>query len=833
MSFDIRTHLQKLTIDKELPTEWRCVCPTCGGNNLTITKKSGPEGSAKYQCWNGCKVADIRNAIAPLNPSKAIRPKSDRTWVYTDATGKPIIRTRRVDDGQGHRKIWQEYCPNGKWLKRGDENLKKVVMPYNYQAVLEARAKGESVFWVEGEPCVEALASVGLIGTTSIGGSGGYSKYGDYSQVFRGVLLVICPDRDTSGVEYAEGVAHDYPDAQWLYAFPDSPLWHRLPKNGGLDVADWIEDLKRDGGSNDQMRDRILQSVEPQREDKAKAKAETTNRFESSVEHGLNWVTVRNTEDGVKEDRIYIGHHLKGIAKVDTLSADHAGIHLEFQDYERTIRRWTMERGLLAGEGNEPLRELMNRGYQFKRSRKSKLLDYLQELGADLTDKYLLSDQTGWVKDSFLLDNKTYGDKFIKFCSVEPPSDSAFECRGTLEDWQVNVVAHAIGNSRLILVFGIAFAACFTEWLGLEGGGFNLCGESSKGKTTTCLTAASVFGHPERMKHSWHATANGLEGIAWRHNHIMLYLDEMGNGDPKTIGTSAYMLANGTGKIRANRNGNAINEKRWKLLFLSSTEVGLTQKLQESGIPVKAGQEVRIIDIPAIAHSEYGVFEDLGNYDSPKEFAEMLESNAKKYYGTAFDAYIQKLIDAPPNFKGKLQHRFQEFARELTPDGADSTIGRAANRFALAYIGACTASHFGILPIDLEQIEWAIKSVFKDWIDSRGGTDSLELNQALKRIEYLFALNQHSDRIYNLDKLEPQIARNLLAYHNNGKHGDEYLVPTSVFETELCQGVNRAALIAELQRRKWINQPDSKGENSVTRRIGKATQRVYVFKRFW
>jgi putative DNA primase/helicase len=646
---------------------------------------------------------------------------------------------------------------------------------------------------------------------------------------------VICPDRDKPGLKHAEAVAQDYPDAQWLYPFPDSPSWNPLSKDGGWDIADWIDALKLEGLSPERIREQILAAVEPKRGTQPRHNADATNHFESSVEHGLNWVTVRNTEDGIKEDRVYIGNHLKALAKVDSIAADNAGIHLEFQDYEGTIRRWTMPRETLAGEGIEPLRELMKRGYDFRRSKKVKLLDYLHELGVGLTDKYLLSDRTGWVKDSFLLENRTYGDEFLRFRTVEPPTQSALQCQGTLEDWQINVAGHACGNSRLVFALGVAFGAPLTEWLELEGGGFNFVGESSKGKTTACLAAASVFGHPDRLKHSWHATANGLEGIAWSYNHLMLYLDEMGNGDAKTIGTSAYMLANGTGKIRANRNGSVINEKRWKLLFLSSTEVGLTQKLHEAGMPVKAGQEVRIIDIPAIAHPEHGVFENIGNFGTSKEFAEHLELSARQHHGTAFDAYIQRLIDAPADYRTKLQCRLREFAKGLTPKGADSTIGRAANRFALVYIGACTASHFGILPIDLPEIKWAVESVFQAWLNGRGGIGSHDLNQALQRIEHLFVTNQHSDRIYNVADGDRQTVKNLLAYRKTGlaPSETEYLVPPSVFNAEFCQGVNRSALIAQLQGQDWLYPSDNDGKACLLRRIGGKPTRVYVFKEFW
>jgi predicted P-loop ATPase len=265
--FDIRIHLTKLTLHKETSTEWRYICPVCEGNNLTVAKDTGA-----YQCWNGCDVAHIRNAIAPLNPPKLTRPQSSLTWQYTDSEGNPLIQTRRVDDGQGKRKIWQEYLIDGQWqakataaTKAARESAKRAVMPLKWAAGKKAIANGEPIFWVEGESCVEALESIGLIATTSIGGSAGYRKYGDYSQVFRGAKLVICPDRDIAGMKYALEVAKDYPDAQWLYAFPDSPSWRVLSKDGGWDIADWIDELRYERLTNEQVRDRILAAVEPRR----------------------------------------------------------------------------------------------------------------------------------------------------------------------------------------------------------------------------------------------------------------------------------------------------------------------------------------------------------------------------------------------------------------------------------------------------------------------------------------------------------------------------------------------------------------------------------------
>jgi hypothetical protein len=45
------------------------------------------------------------------------------------------------------------------------------------------------------------------------------------------------------GMEHMEIISKDFPDAQWLYAYPESTVWNDLPKDKGLDIADWISDF--------------------------------------------------------------------------------------------------------------------------------------------------------------------------------------------------------------------------------------------------------------------------------------------------------------------------------------------------------------------------------------------------------------------------------------------------------------------------------------------------------------------------------------------------------------------------------------------------------------
>jgi hypothetical protein len=237
--FNILDHIDKLTHHKGD----KYFCPVCGGNNLSIPENADTVG---HKCFNGCEAKSIREAIGPWadRQNKTTQTQQTRQWVYADAAAKPSIRVNRTDDGQGSKTIWQDYQYNGIWTTKAPANTKAqakaTVMPYRYTEVMAAAAKGDLVYWVEGEQCADAMWALGLPATTSIGGSDGYKRYGDCSTVFAGVDLVICPDLDIAGIKYANAIAIDYSTAKWLYAFPDSAEWDDLPKSGGLDVVDWI-----------------------------------------------------------------------------------------------------------------------------------------------------------------------------------------------------------------------------------------------------------------------------------------------------------------------------------------------------------------------------------------------------------------------------------------------------------------------------------------------------------------------------------------------------------------------------------------------------------------
>jgi putative DNA primase/helicase len=558
--------------------------------------------------------------------------------------------------------------------------------------------------------------------------------------------------------------------------------------------------------------------------------------FSSSIETGL--VAVALGEDGKelpdkdgKPKTELIGNHLIVIATLDNPDGNGSAFLLEFKTFKGTIGSWTMPREYMAGDGSLLIQELYKRKYSFVRDKKSMLLDYLSTLGGSIEQEYIITDSSGWVNKSFVLPHKTHGDENLRFREVAPSPDVITEVKGTLQGWKDNVAARCAGNSRLILGLGASFAAPLLPILDIESGGFHLVGGTSQGKTIILSVAASVTGIKD-IPH-WRTTSNGLESVATAFNHLCLPLDEIGQADPKDVGNIAYMLGNGQGKARMTKNLTNRKPKTWKLIFLSSGEVSLGNFMAQANVIQKGGQEVRLPDVPAIPEgSKHGCFETIHEAESGFQFASALEAAVIENRGTALDTFLSRLVIdiADPSSAGNLSKQLHLTAAKLSEGTKDSAIGRVAKRFALVQVALGLAHKYDLLPFDAEQIGWAISECFNAWLASRGGDGSIEMKQAIKRIERLFVTNEISDRIDDLRDGDDSKVRNLLAHRKCDADGDttEFWVPPSVFEKEMCEGVNKTELIGELQKMGWLL-TSTDGRPTVERQKNKKKSRYFIF----
>ncbi len=221
------------------------------------------------------------------------------------------------------------------------------------------------------------------------------------------------------------------------------------------------------------------------------------------------------------------------------------------------------------------------------------------------TETVLLSDRLGWVDgkcQNFLLGN---GTSIGLTRTISLPRDARFSpvpmttC-GTLDLWQQTVSRLAVGNPVLVVAISLAFAGPLLRLLGLEGFGLHLKGRSSTGKTTALTMATSVWGGKNLVR-TWRTTSNALEGTAASADDTLLSLDELGEVSAKDAEAAAYMLGNGQGKGRSTARGNALASSKWKVVFLSTGEISLAERMAEAGIAYMEGQAVRCMISPSMA----------------------------------------------------------------------------------------------------------------------------------------------------------------------------------------------------------------------------------------
>lgn len=395
--------------------------------------------------------------------------------------------------------------------------------------------------------------------------------------------------------------------------------------------------------------------------------------------------------------------------------------------------------------------------------------------------------------------------------------DHALRESGTLEEWQANVGRYAAGNSRLVLALSTAFAAPLLYPTGAESGGFHFRGASSTGKSTALVVAGSAWGGGgiRGYVRTWRATSNGLEGVAAMHCDCLLCLDEMGQVDGRDAGQIAYMLANGVGKARATRSGEARPPAEWRLLFLSSGELSLADKIAEDGRgrKVAAGQQVRIVDIPADAGAGLGLFENLHGFPSADAFARHLKMAAGEHYGHPSRAFLRTLVDNFDAIAPAVKGYMDEFLVENCPTDADGQVSRVAARFGLVAAAGEMATQAGVAPWEPGEATRAAARCFQDWLSARGGIEPAEESEGIATVRRFIELHGTS-RFEAMGELAPkdgigalvdQRVLNRVGFRRRADGGGiEYLVLPEAWRTEVCGGLDAAAVAKMLARRGFL-----------------------------
>lgn len=151
---------------------------------------------ALVHCRAGCETADVLKSLG-LAMSDLFDNRRGVTYTYTDAAGKPGRIVKRT--------------PDKRFPQSGDLTRFEL---YRLPAVVEAKAAGREVYFVEGEQDVHALETLGIVATTAPQGAPSVGKVD--LEPLRGARVVLVPDRDEAGKKWLATLAErltDYTDS--------------------------------------------------------------------------------------------------------------------------------------------------------------------------------------------------------------------------------------------------------------------------------------------------------------------------------------------------------------------------------------------------------------------------------------------------------------------------------------------------------------------------------------------------------------------------------------------------------------------------------------------
>lgn len=546
-------------------------------------------------------------------------------------------------------------------------------------------------------------------------------------------------------------------------------------------------------------------------------------------EHGL-WFRPE-PDDSNQPSPTYISSRLDVTAVVrDSVNENHGRL-LEFYDSDAHKHVWVMPMELLAGDGTEYRRELLSKGLIIAPGNKPRqyLTQFIQVSQPIARARCVL--QTGWFQNYYVFPNETIGANKAERILYQSLSSNHFGygCRGILEEWQ-KIPKLCRGNSRLIFALSASFAAPMLSLLGEENGGFHFRGQSSTGKSTALKVACSIWGGQDYLQ-SWRATSNGLEGVAAAHNDALLCLDEIEEIHAAEIGGVAYMLANGVGKTRSDKFGIARKKASWKLLFLSTGEISLADHIRQSGKNVRAGQEVRIIDIPSDT-GKFGIFENLHGFENGDAFSKHLCKACLEHHGVAAREFLRCLINDKEDALSHVKDLMASFQSPYLPKNASGQVSRAFHRFALVAAAGELATQFGITGWEIGEAANAVMICFHDWLQARGSVGMQEEDVAIAQVRKFFEM--HGSSRFGSIQLEPPESKtmNRAGFKKFTEQGIEYLVLPEVFKSEICAGLD-FKFVSKICIQHGLLIPGSDGKATRPERIPalseKSTVRVYKF----
>ncbi|AWO80692.1 DUF927 domain-containing protein [Serratia marcescens] len=438
-----------------------------------------------------------------------------------------------------------------------------------------------------------------------------------------------------------------------------------------------------------------------------------------------------------------------------------------------------------------------------KNSLRAILADWIQRSGSCAF--WRVSHATGWQCGAYIMpDGEIIGSPEIPVLfNGRSSAASGYSIKGTAKGWKETVAMLASGNYSMMTGTAAALAAPLIGLSGSDGFGIHFYEQSSAGKTTTANVASSLYGNPDLLRLTWYGTALGLANEAAAHNDGLMPLDEVGQGaEPQSVSQAAYALFNGVGKLQGAKEGGNRDLKRWRTVAISTGEMDLETFIATSGRKTKAGQLVRLLNIPLSKAVKFH------SHQNGKQHADALKDAWINHHGAAGREWIKWLASHQQQAIDSVRACEARW-RSIIPSDYGEQVHRVGARFAI--LEAALLLSEGITGWDAQTCRDAIQHSYNAWL-REFGTGNKEHQQIIAQTESFlnaYGLSRYAPLPYCHEALP---IKELAGFRQRGEHDESptvfYTFPAA-FEKEIAQGFNAKQAAEVLKQAGMLTPPTS------------------------
>ena len=244
----------------------------------------------------------------------------------------------------------------------------------------------------------------------------------------------------------------------------------------------------------------------------------------------------------------------------------------------------------------------------------------------------------------------------------------------------------------------------------------------------------------------------------------------------------------------------------------------------------RAGQEVRMLDVPLDAGCGMGGIEELHGHPGPAAMADAIVSAAARVYGSPGRAWLEWACEHHAELAELLAELVQRYRAEMVPEAAAEQVRRAGTRFALIAAAGELATRAGITGWAAGEALQSVRRCFEGWLGARGHLDNGEEASMLRQSRAFLeahgegrltwwhrAADDHSPKTLNragfrrLVTPEGKPIKSDADHHReygeriNERDAEssqvEYFILREVFRGEFSRGFDHEAMAKLLQRR--------------------------------